>query len=99
MYRLLRKAVILGLAAFGAYRVYELARPKAEQLLGTAGPQLSATVDTVSTTAAKLRDDVTSAGDDIVSDLKDAVDEQQDRLGSSTAASTVPTEAPQVGLG
>ena len=99
MYRLLRKTVILGLAAFGAYRVYELVRPKAEQLAGSAGPQLSSTIDTVSATAAKVKDDVTSARDDVVSDLKDAVDEQQDRLSSPTAPTPVDTEAPQVGLG
>jgi len=114
MYRLLRKAAILGLAAFGAYRVYELVRPKAEQLAGSAGPQLSGAMDTVSSTAAKVKDDVTSARDDVVSDLKDdvtsarddvvsdlkgAVDEQRDRLSSTTASTPVDTEAPQVGLG
>lgn len=109
MYRLLRKTAILGLAAFGAYRVFELVRPRAEQLLGNAGPQLSGTLDRVSTTATKVKDDVTSARDDlkddlaaarddVVSDLKDAVDEHQDRLRSSTT-SPPHTEAPQVGLG
>jgi hypothetical protein len=112
MLRLIRKLVILGLAGFGAYSIYERLRPKAEQLASATGSQLDSTMDTVSSVATKVkddvasakdkvRDDVTSAKDDVVSDLKQGVDEQKEQL-SATADSLSPpvdTAAPQVGLG
>jgi hypothetical protein len=101
MYRFGRKTVILGLAAFGAYSVYERLRPKAEQLASATGTQLDSTIDTVSSVATKVKDDVSSAKDDVVSDLKQGVDEQKEQL-SATADSLAPpvdTAAPQAGLG
>jgi hypothetical protein len=101
MLRLLRKLVILGLAGFGAYSLYERLRPKAEQLASATGSQFDSTIDTVSSVATKVKDDVASAKDDVVSDLKQGVDEQKEQL-SATADSLAPpvhTEAPQVGLG
>jgi hypothetical protein len=102
MFRLFRKAVILGLAAFGAYSLYEMLRPKAEQLASSTGNQLPGAIDDAGSTAAKVKDDVTSARDDVVSDLKAGLEQQQDRLSAATAPLTsepVDTEAPQVGLG
>ncbi len=101
MYRFVRKTVILGLAAFGAYSIYQLVRPKAEQLASTTGSQVGDTIDTMSSVATKVKDDVASAKDDVVSDLRQGVDEQRDQLSATTdrLAPPVDTEAPQVGLG
>jgi hypothetical protein len=100
MFRLLRKTVILGLAAFGAYSLYEMLRPKAEQLASTTSSQLNSTMDTVSSVASKVKDDVSSAKDDVVSDIKQGVDEQKDQLSAAAdrPGQPVDTEAPQVGL-
>jgi hypothetical protein len=102
LFRLVRKTVILGLAAFGAYSLYEMLRPKAEQLASSTSTQLPGAIDDASGTAAKVKDDVMSAKDDVVSDLKAGIDQQQDRLNAAAAPLTsepVDTEAPQVGLG
>ena len=99
--RLVRKTVILGLAAFGAYSIYEMVRPKAEQLASSTRNQLPGAIDDAGDTASKVKDDVTSAKDDVVSDLKAGIEQQQDRLEAATAPLTsepVDTEAPQVGL-
>jgi hypothetical protein len=101
LFRLVRKTVILGLAAFGAYSIYEMVRPKAEQLASSAGNQLPGAIDDAADTASKVRDDVAEAKDDVVSDLKAGLEQQQDRLSAATAPLTsepVDTEAPQVGL-
>jgi hypothetical protein len=101
MIRLIRKTVILGLAAFGAYSLYEMLRPKAEQLASTTTSQLGSTMDTESSVATKVKDDVSAAKDEVVSDLKQGVDEQKDQLSGSAdrIGQPVDTEAPQVGLG
>lgn len=102
MYRLIRKTVVLGLAAFGVYSIYERVRPKAEQLASSTSTQLPAAIDDASSTATKVKEDVASAKDDVVSDLKAGIEQQQDRLSAAAAPLTsqpVDTEAPQVGLG
>jgi hypothetical protein len=71
--RLIRKLLVLGLAAFGAYRLYELGRARATQVSAQAGPPVGDALDTVKVTAAKVRDDLGAARDDVVDDLKTAV--------------------------
>jgi hypothetical protein len=95
LFRLVRKTVILGLAAFGAYSLYVLVRPKAEQLASSTSAELPGAIDDASRVAAKVKDDV-------VSDLEAGIEQQQDHLRAATAPLTsepVDTEAPQVGLG
>jgi hypothetical protein len=100
-FRLVRKTVILGLAAFGAYSIYEMVRPKAEQLASSTSNQLPGAIDDAGTVASKVKEDVVSAKDDVVSDLKAGIEQQQEHLNAATAPLTsepVDTEAPQVGL-
>jgi hypothetical protein len=102
MIRLIRKTVILGLAAFGAYSLYEMLRPKAEQLASSTSRELPRAIDDAGGVATKVKEDVASAKDDVVSDLKTGIEQQQDHLSAATAPLTtepVDTEAPQVGLG
>ena len=76
MVHLIRKSAILGLAAFGAYRLYELAKPAAEQVR----PPLNDAIDNLRSAATQVRDDVVSAKDDVVDDIKIAADDQQQKL-------------------
>jgi hypothetical protein len=71
--RWIRKLLIISLAALGAYRLYELGRAKATSVGAQAGPPVGDALDTVKTTAAKVKDDIGSARDDVVDDLKTAV--------------------------
>jgi len=77
MVRLIRKAVILGLAAFGAYRLYELVKPAAEQVRPPPerrDRQLEVRRD------AGARRRPCPAKDDVVDDIKIAADDQQQKL-------------------
>jgi hypothetical protein len=65
--------VILGLAAVGAYRLYELAQGQAGQLRASAGPPVNDAIDTMKTAATKVKDDLTEAQADVVDDLQTAV--------------------------
>jgi hypothetical protein len=67
--RWIRKLIVVGLAAFGAYRLYELARTRAQ----IAAPPVNDALDTVRETAVKVRDDVADAQSDIVDELKPAL--------------------------
>jgi len=67
--RWIRKSVVIGLAAFGVYRVYEIVRARVQ----IATPPVSEAFDTVKTTAAKVRDDLAEAQTDIVDELKPAI--------------------------
>jgi hypothetical protein len=67
--RWIRKLIIVGLAAFGAYRIYELARTRAH----IAAPPLNDALDTIKETAGKVKTDLSDAQTDIVDDLKPAV--------------------------
>jgi hypothetical protein len=68
--------VILGLAGFGAYKLYELLQPKAAQVRD----QASQAADTAQTIAGDVRDDLRDAGtatartvaDDVRDDLEQA---------------------------
>jgi hypothetical protein len=81
--RWIRKTAVLGLAAYGAYQLYELVRPRAVQLRTNAVPPLEQAVDTAKVAAGQVRDDITSAKDDIVDDVKTAVDDEQELLGTA----------------
>ena len=63
--RWIRKLVVVGLAGFGAYRIYELVRERAQ----IAAPPVDGALDTVRTTAAKVRDDLAEGQTDIVDEL------------------------------
>lgn len=67
--RWIRKTVVIGLAAFGVYRIYELVRARVQ----IATPPVNEALDTVRTTAAKVRDDLAEAQTDIVDELKPAI--------------------------
>ncbi len=82
--RWIRKTAVLGLAAYGAYSLYELVRPRAEQLRTGAVPPIGQAVDSAKVAAVQVKDDITSAKDDVIDDVKTAVDDQQELL--STAA-------------
>jgi hypothetical protein len=106
--RLLRKTIVLGLAAFGAYRIYELVRPKAEQLAAGTGAQVADARDRVESVATTVKEDVAKAKDDVVSaatTVKKDVAATKDDVVSDLRSATEPepgpvhTEAPQVGLG
>jgi hypothetical protein len=71
--RFITKLVILGLAAIGAYRLYELAQGRAGQLRESAGPPVGDAIDTMKTTATKVKDDLAEAQADVVDDLQAAV--------------------------
>lgn len=67
--RWIRKLVVVGLAAFGAYRIYELARTRAQ----IAAPPVSDAVDTIKATAGKVKDDLSDAHTDLVDELRPAI--------------------------
>ena len=81
--RWIRKTAVLGLAAYGAYQLYELVRPRAVQLRTNAVPPLGQAVDSAKGAAVQVKDDITSAKDDVVDDVKTAVDDQQELLGTA----------------
>jgi hypothetical protein len=60
--------VILGLAGFGAYKLYELLQPKATQ----ANQQLTHATDTARTVAEDVKQDVRDAGNTVAQDVRDA---------------------------
>jgi hypothetical protein len=78
--RWIRKTAVLGLAAYGAYQLYELVRPRAEQLRTNAIPPIGQAVDSARDAAAQVKDDITSAKDDVTDDVKIAVDDQGELL-------------------
>ena len=57
--RLIRKTLILALATFGAYRLYELLGPRAEEVRTRVTPQLNDTLENVKSVTTKVKGDVT----------------------------------------
>jgi hypothetical protein len=62
--RLIRKAVILGLAGVGAFRLYELAAAKADQVRMNAGPPVDDALETTKSAATQVKDDLATATTD-----------------------------------
>jgi hypothetical protein len=71
--RWIRKLVILSLAAFGAYRLYELATAKADQVRTDVGPPVGNAIETVKTTAAHVKEDLADGKSDIADGLHAAL--------------------------
>jgi hypothetical protein len=63
--RWIRKTAVLGLAAYGAYELYELVRPRAEQLRTNAVPPIGQAVDNARFAATQIEEDITSAKDNV----------------------------------
>lgn len=85
--RFLIKLAILGLAAFGAQRVYVELRPRVDELRGRTGSDLRDAVDTVKSAAENVRQDVTIAAmqvhDDVTAPAQELKDAAQDLKGST----------------
>ncbi len=71
--RWIRKLVILSLAGFGTYRLYELATAKADQVRTDAGPPVGSAIETAKTTVARVKEDLVVGKSDIAEDLHAAV--------------------------
>jgi hypothetical protein len=84
------KLAVLGLAAFGAYRLYELLRPRAGEMREQAGSQLQQVADTARVAASEVRDDLETASQQLKDDLtpparvaKEAVEDTVDTARTS----------------
>ncbi len=85
------RLVILGLAAVGAQRLYELARPRVEEMRGQAGSRLHEVADTAKSAAEDVRQDLKSASQQVKDDLAPPVEEAktalEESMGSNRATS------------
>lgn len=85
--RVLIKLAILGLAAFGAQRLYKELRPRVDELRGRTGSDLRDVVGTVKSAAENVRQDVTIAAmqvrDDVAGTAEDLKDTAQDLKGAT----------------
>jgi hypothetical protein len=87
---------ILGLAAFGAYRLYELLQPRVADARDHATDQFQHVADTARTAADDVRDDLRTAGQQLKEDLAPPVEEARQAAresaervtGSSSAVSS-----------
>ena len=88
--RFMIKLTILGLAAYGAERLYAQLRPRVDELRGRADTELSGAVDAIKTAADDVRQDVKVAAmqvqEDVVRPARDLKDSAQ---GLKEAASDV----------
>jgi hypothetical protein len=92
--RWIRKLVILSLAGLGAYRIYELATAKADEVRTNVGPPVGDAIDTVKSTAANVKDDLAAGKADIADDLHAAVSPHEPPRMAENADRVSP--APQV---
>ncbi len=73
--RWLVKIGTLGLAAFGAQRLYEIVKPRVETIRDQTEPKIHDAVRAVKDTAENLRGDVSEASSNLREDLHPAVEQ------------------------
>jgi hypothetical protein len=88
------RLVVLGLAGYGAYRLYELLQPRAAELRDTAGSQMHQVADTARGAVDDVREDLRSATQQLKDDVGPVVDEAaraaRTTADQATAGSTSP---------
>jgi hypothetical protein len=90
--RLIRKAVILGLAVLGAQRLYELLRPRAEQLRARTAPRIDEAASVARVAAQDIKADISSTASEVQAKVADAA--QQEREQVEQAAQDVKATLP-----
>jgi hypothetical protein len=82
--RWMLRFVILGLAGYGAYRLYELLQPRVADMRSTAETSAHRAADTARSAADDLRDDLRAASRQLQDDVSPVVDQVKE-----TAQATV----------
>lgn len=95
MLRVIRKAIVLGLAVLGAQRLYEMLAPRATQLKERVGPRVDEAVGMAKETATGITGDLkrTATGvQEQITDLAEQERKQAERIGAEVQSAATGAE-------